>query len=108
MVTTKTTTSPQLSERVAVVETKVDAIIVCIDEIKTNVCDMHDCLDKTREKLLVELKSMNEMAAEQHKELNSKIGDLEKFKTKSTYWVMGSIASLGWVAGHTGILNLFK
>ncbi len=100
--------NPQISERVAVVETKVDAMIVCIEEIKTNVHDMHDCLDKTREEVMAELKSMNKMSTDQHNELNTKVSDLEKFKTKSTYWLMGAIASLGWAAGHTGVLNLFK
>ena len=100
--------NPQISERVAVVETKVDAMIVCIDEIKTNVRDMHDCLDKTREEVMTELKNMNKMTTEQHNELNDKVSDLEKFKTKSTYWLMGAVASLGWAAGHTGVLNLFK
>ena len=108
MVTTKTTISPQLSERVAIVETKVDAMIVCIDEIKTNVRDMHDCLDKTREEVMTELKNMNKMTTEQHNELNDKVSDLEKFKTKSTYWLMGAVAALGWAAGHTGVLNFFK
>jgi uncharacterized protein YPO0396 len=100
--------NPQISERVAIVETKVDAMITCIDEIKTDVRDMHDCLDKTRDEVMAELKNMNQMSTDQHNELSSKVGDLEKFKTKSTYWLMGSIASLGWAAGHTGILNLFK
>ena len=108
MVTTKTTISPQLSERVAIVETKVDAMIVCIDEIKTNVRDMHDCLDKTREEVMTELKNMNKMTTEQHNELNDKVSDLEKFKTKSTYWLMGAVAALGWAAGHTAALGLFK
>jgi hypothetical protein len=108
MVTTKTTVNPQLSERVAVVETKVDAMIVCIDEIKHNVRDMHDCLDKTREAVLEELSSMNELNTEQHDELAKKVGDLEKFKTKWTYLILGAVAALGWAAGHTSALGLFK
>jgi len=108
MVTTKTTITPQLSERVAIVETKVDAMIVCIEEIKTNVRDMHDCLDKTREDLIAELKAMNELSTEQHEKLAEKVGNLEKFKAKGTYLVMGAVAALGWAAGHSGALDLFK
>ena len=73
--------NPQISERVAIVETKVDAMITCIDEIKTDVRDMHDCLDKTRDEVMAELKNMNQMSTDQHNELSSKVGDLEKFKT---------------------------
>jgi hypothetical protein len=102
------TTNPQLSERVAVVETKVDAMIICIDEIKHNVRDMHDCLDKTRELLLEELDSMNDLSTEQHEKLAEKVGDLEKFKTKWTYLIVGAAAALGWAAGHTSALGLFK
>ena len=108
MAITKPTTSPQLSERVAVVETKVDAMIVCVDEIKTNLRDMHDCLDKTRETVLDELKTMNSLNTEQHEKLAEKVGNLEKFKTKGTYLVMGAVAALGWAAGHTAALGLFK
>ena len=49
-----------MPERVAVVETKVDAMIVCIDEIKSNVKDMHDCLDNTRDMLAEKLEKMQE------------------------------------------------
>jgi hypothetical protein len=108
MATTKPTTSPQLSERVAIVETKVDAMIVCVDEIKTNLRDMHDCLDKTRETVLDELKTMNSLSTEQHEKLTDKVSELEKFKTKGVYLVMGAVAALGWAAGHTTALGLFK
>jgi len=110
MATTRSTTatSPQLSERVAIVETKVDGMIVCIDEIKINIRDMHDCLDKTRETVLAELKVMNDLSTEQHEKLAEKVGDLEKFKTKGTYLIMGAVAALGWAAGHTSALGLFK
>jgi hypothetical protein len=108
MVTTKSTISPQLSERVAIVETKVDAMIVCIDEIKINIRDMHDCLDKTRETVLDELKIMNSLSTEQHEKLTNKVSELEKFKTKGVYLAMGAVAALGWAAGHTAALGLFK
>lgn len=108
MATTKPTTSPQLSERVAVVETKVDAIIVCIDQVKIDVRDMHDCLDKTRETVLSELKVMNNLSTEQHQALAKKVGELEKFRNKWTYLIMGAVAALGWAAGHTAALGFFK
>ena len=116
-----------LPERVAVVETKVDAMIVCIDEIKHDVKDMHDCLDQTRDLLAAKLEKMQEeyransgkyfehadkLHAEDqasHTALDKKIKDLEQFKTKWIYLSAGAIASLGWLSGHSpALLSLFK
>ena len=112
---------PQLAtmpERVAVVETKVDSMIVCIDEIKSNVKDMHDCLDNTRDMLASKLEKMQEeyrvnstkffehtdklheedIATD--KKLAAKIEDLEKVKSKYTMYAMVALAfaaGTGWI-----------
>ena len=109
MATIKSTpANPQLSERVATLETKVDNICEKIGEVKADVKEMHDCLDKTRETLLAELKVMNDLSTEQHQALAGKVGELEKFRNKWTYLIMGAVAALGWAAGHTAALGLFK
>jgi chromosome segregation ATPase len=115
-----------LPERVAVVETKVDAMIVCIESIKdsqkdirSDVKDMHDCLDNTRELLADKLEKMQEEyransnkffehAEKLHAEdiatdekLAGKIAELEKVKSKFTMYAM---AALAFAAG-TGWLN---
>ena len=112
---------PQLAtmpERVAVVETKVDSMIVCIDEIKSNVKDMHDCLDNTRDMLAAKLEKMqdeyrvNSTKFFEHtdklheediatdKKLAAKIEDLEKVKNKWTMYIMAGLAfaaGTGWI-----------
>ena len=115
-----------LPERVAVVETKVDAMIVCIESIKdsqkdirADVKDMHDCLDNTRDMLADKLEKMQdeyransnkifEHAEKLHAEdiatdekLAGKIAELEKVKSKFTMYAM---AALAFAAG-TGWLN---
>jgi chromosome segregation ATPase len=115
-----------LPERVAIVETKVDAMIVCIESIKdsqkdirADVKDMHDCLDNTRELLADKLEKMQaeyranstkyfEHAEKLHAEdvatdekLAGKIAELEKVKSKFTMYAM---AALAFAAG-TGWLN---
>jgi tetrahydromethanopterin S-methyltransferase subunit B len=116
-----------MPERVAVVETKVDSMIVCIDEIKHDVKDMHDCLDQTRDLLAAKLEKMQEeyransgkyfehadkLHAEDqasHSALDKKIKDLESFKTKWVYMTAGGIAVLGFLSGHaTALSNLLK
>ena len=107
-----------MPERVAVVETKVDSMIVCIDEIKNNVKDMHDCLDNTRDMLAAKLEKMqdeyrvnstkffehtdrlHEEDVATDKKLAAKIEDLEKVKNKWTMYIMAGLAfaaGTGWI-----------
>jgi len=116
-----------LPERVSVVETKVDNIEEKLVDLKADVKDMHDCLDQTRDRVLAQLDKMteeyrtnatnyyihadklNEQQSEQHKELAGKISELEKFKTKWVYMIMGGVAVFGFISGHiTAITNFLK
>ena len=115
-----------LPERVAVVETKLDAMVVCIESIKESqkdirgdVKDLHDCLDNTRELLADKLEKMQEEyrtnsvkyfehaeklhAADGviHDVMDERLNKLEKLKNKWTMYVM---AALAFAAG-TGWLN---
>jgi len=90
-----------LPERVAVVEIKVEAINEKLTDIKTDVKEMHDCLDNTRDLLAEKLKEMSEASDRQHGELADKIGDLEKIKSK---WTMYAMAALAFAAG-SGWIN---
>ena len=115
-----------LPERVAVVETKINAMIDCIESIKESqkdirgdVKDLHDCLDNTRELLADKLEKMQEEyrtnsvkyfehaeklhAADGviHDVMDERLNKLEKLKNKWTMYVM---AALAFAAG-TGWLN---
>ncbi len=108
------------AERLAVVETKVANIEEKVDTLKTDVKDLHDCLDRTRDLLDKKLDDMlieyrenreryyqvledNKQEAETaHAELASKISNLEKIKMKAT---IGLVAVIAFVAG-TGYLTL--
>ena len=115
-----------LPERVAIVETKINAMIVCIESIKesqkdirSDVKDVHDCLDNTREMLADKLEKMQEEyransvkyfehaeklhAADGviHDVMDERLDKLEKLKNKWTMYVM---AALAFAAG-TGWLN---
>jgi predicted nuclease with TOPRIM domain len=115
-----------LPERVAIVETKINAMIVCIESIKdsqkdirSDVKDMHDCLDNTRELLADKLEKMqdeyraNSVKYFEHAEklhaadgvihdvMDERLNKLEKLKNKWTMYVM---AALAFAAG-TGWLN---
>ena len=99
-----------LPERVAVVEIKVEAINEKLSDIKSDVKEMHDCLDNTRDLLADKLKEMAEASNSQHAELASKIGDLEKVKNKWQQYVMVLLAfgaGTGWL-GHVNAAQILK
>jgi uncharacterized coiled-coil DUF342 family protein len=109
---------PTQAERLSVVETKVHHVDEKLDELKTDVKDMHDCLDNTRDLLAGKLEKMQEEYransgkffehsdklhaedVESHKKLSSRIGELEQLKNKWMYMILGGAAVLGWVTGH--------
>ena len=101
-----------LPERVAIVEIKVEAINEKLTDIKTDVKEMHDCLDNTRDLLAEKLKEMSEASDRQHGELAAKIGDLEKVKNKWQQYVMILLAfgaGTGWLSGHSvNVSQIFK
>jgi uncharacterized coiled-coil protein SlyX len=108
-----------LPERVAVVEIKVNNIEEKLIDLKSDVKEMHDCLDQTRDLLADKLQSMQEeyransgkyfehadkLHAEDvatHGKLGNRIDELEKVKNK---WTMYAMIALAFAAG-TGWLN---
>jgi outer membrane murein-binding lipoprotein Lpp len=94
-------------ERLGIVETKVQNLDSKIDDLKIDVKEMHDCLDRTGDSLHAALKEMTQNSSLAHDDLAKKISDLEKFKTKWMYLIMGGIAVMGWVGGHATALSTF-
>jgi predicted nuclease with TOPRIM domain len=87
-------------ERIGIVETKVENLNEKMDELKVDVRDMHDCLDRTRDDIKEQLKEMYDASCEQHAQLAKKISSLEKEKEKWTYIIAGVIGAGGFFAGH--------
>ena len=87
-------------ERIGIVETKVENLNEKLDELKVDVKDMHDCLDKTRDALTDKLNEMYNASCTQHAELAQKIGDLEKVRQKIMWMVAGGVAVVGILSGH--------
>lgn len=109
---------PSVAERVSVVEVQVANLDEKLDEIKDNVKDMHDCLDRTGAELKAALREMDHRACHQHQELSEtlkqtneelsdRINEIEKLKTKWTYLALGAAAVLGWL-GHMDLAKLLK
>jgi predicted nuclease with TOPRIM domain len=94
-----------VAERISVVEVQVSNLDEKLDDIKVDVKELHDCLDRTGDDLKATLKHMHDDSCRQHNELAGKIVELEKSKQKlMMYGMVGMafIAGLGW----TGQLNI--
>ena len=117
-----------LPERVSVLETKVEHIDDKLIDLKADVKEMHDCLDRTRDILDGKLDQMldeyrnnrdkfyehadklNAEQTAQHNELASKLSELEKVKHKFMLYAMAGlafIAGAGWV-GHPNLGTILK
>ena len=88
------------SERIGIVETKVENLSEKMDVLREDVKEMHDCLDKTRDDLKEQLKSMYDASCSQHAELASKINGLEKIRERTIWMVSGAVAVMGIFSGH--------
>lgn len=93
------------SERIGIVETRIDNITEKIDDLKSDVKDVHDCLDKTRDELTSQLQKMYNTSCSQHADMAKKISEIERVKDKWIWTFAGAIAVLGWVSGHTEIIS---
>ena len=87
-------------ERIGIVETKVENLSGKMDDLKVDVKDMHDCLDKTRDSLIEKLNEMYTASCDQHAELAKKIGNLEQIRQKMIWMVAGGVAFAGILSGH--------
>ncbi len=86
---------PSVAERVSVVEVQVANLDEKIDEIKIDVNDLGNGINRR-------LDTMYDASCTQHAELASKIKDLEGFKNK---WMMYSLVGLAFLAGTGWIGN---
>lgn len=81
------------AERIAVVETKVANLDEKMDHLQGDINENHADLK-------AQLKTMYDASCTQHAELAGKIKELEGFKMKWTYMILGGVAVLGWVSSH--------
>jgi chromosome segregation ATPase len=87
-------------ERIGIVETKVENLSEKMDDLKIDVKDMHDCLDKTKDSLIEKLDEMYTASCDQHAELAKKISNLEQIRQKMVWMVAGGVAFAGILSGH--------
>lgn len=97
------------TERLGIVETKVENLNEKLDDLKVDVKDMHDCLDRTREIIESKLEQMYQSSCDQHAEMSKKISAIERFKDKWMYTFGGGMIVVSWASAHTeSIMAILK
>lgn len=114
---------PTVAERVSVVEVQVANLDEKLDDIKVDVKEMHDCLDRTRDlidgklefmldeyrnnrdQFYIHADALHKENKKEHAELAGKIAELEKQKHKITMYAMIGLAFMAG-AGWTGAVNI--
>lgn len=95
---------PTVAERVSVVEVQVANLDEKLDEVKTDVNQLGDGITRRLDQMYdASCTQHAELAASiksTHTELDAKISELQQFKQKWVYMVMGAVAVLGFVSGH--------
>lgn len=97
------------TERLGIVETKVENLNEKLDDLKIDVKDLHDCLDKTRDTIEEKLEQMYQASCAQHAEMSKKISTMERFKDKWMYTFGGGMIVVSWASAHTeSIMAILK
>ena len=94
----------KIEERIGIVETKVENLNEKLDDLKVDVKDMHDCLDKTRNDLTGQLTEMYDASCSQHASLAKEISELKSQRDKWIWTSAGIIAAFGWLSGHSEVI----
>ena len=88
---------------IAVLQVQVKNIEQDVSEIKSNLKDMHECLDRNATETRDMLKEMREEDTKAHRELGSKVSALEKWR-----WMMMGAGVVVGTLGYDTIANLLK
>ena len=93
------------AERIGVVETKVQNLDEKLDDLKIDVKEMHDCLDKTRNGLTDKLNEMYDASCSQHSSLAKEISALKSQRDRWVWSVAGGLVVLSWASAHADTLG---
>lgn len=95
---------PTVAERISVVEVQVVNLDEKIDEIKVDVNQMgsgiQSRLDQMYEASCQQHAELAKSIKNTHSELDAKISELQEFKQKWVYLILGVLAALGFISGH--------
>jgi SMC interacting uncharacterized protein involved in chromosome segregation len=103
---------PTVAERISVVEVQVTNLDEKIDDIKLDVNQLgvgiNQRLDQMYDASCTQHSELAKSIKSTHTELDAKISELQQFKQKWMYMILGGLAVLGFVSGHfSAIVKIF-
>jgi len=93
------------AERLGIVETKVQNLDEKLDDLKLDVKEVHDCLDKTNDSLTNKLNEMYDASCAQHSALAKEISTLKSQRDKWVWTIAGGMVVLSWATAHADSLG---
>jgi len=97
-----------IEARVGIVETKIENLGDKLDDLKSDVKDMHECLDNTREGIQEKLDKMYETSCDQHASLGKEVKELKREHDRLLYTFGGGIIVVSFLSNHFDkIITLF-
>jgi adenylosuccinate lyase len=91
-----------INSRVAVLETQVTSMDKKLDELRADVKDMHDCLDKTRDLIVSEIQLLKQEEHLAHDRLTTRLATLEQWR----WYVLGIAGAVGYLVANTDLARL--
>jgi adenylosuccinate lyase len=90
-----------INSRVAVLETQVTSMDKKLDELRFDVKDMHDCLDKTRDLIVSEIQLLKQEEHLAHDRLTNRLATLEQWR----WYVLGVAGAVGYIVSHLDLVK---
>ena len=94
-----------VTERLGIVETKVENLNEKIDDIKVDIKDVHDCLDQAKTDLKEQLNNMYAVSCSQHTIMTEELSKLKSQRDKWVWTGAGILIIVSWVMSHTEIVK---
>ena len=103
---------PTVAERVSVVEVQVANLDEKLDDVKLDVnrlgAGINQRLDQMYDASCNQHAELASSIKSTHTELDAKISELQQFKQKLMYMILGGLAVIGFVSGHfSSIVKIF-
>ena len=87
-------TKETLNSRVAVLESKLEAVNSNLDLVRADIKEVHACLHKTRELILDQIENLRLEENTQHDKFNSRLAQLENWR----WYILGMACAVAVLA----------
>jgi lipid II:glycine glycyltransferase (peptidoglycan interpeptide bridge formation enzyme) len=102
MISAASSKSVTYETEIAVLQVQVSNLSEKVDDLKVELYEIHECIEKNNESTMAMLKEFKDSNAESHNSLSEKVSSLEKWR----WMIMGAAIVLG-AAGFQTVSMIF-